>query len=73
MTKPKTTETASQLGAAPSWKVVGLEPAESMPIQFEGRTYDLARLTDEEAQYLLTFPDQVPYLLLVDSSTPIEK
>lgn len=42
--------------------IVGLLAADSMPISFAGRTYDLANLTAEDRAYLSQFPDQVPYL-----------
>ena len=45
-----------------NYTVTGLVPADRMPVQFDGREYDLASLTDEEAEYLLDFPEQVPYL-----------
>lgn len=48
--------------ATPSYEIVGLRTAESMPIEFRGRVFDLANLTAEEAAYLLGFPEQVPYL-----------
>ena len=33
-----------------------------MPITFQGRTFDLARLSAEDLAFLLQYPEQVPYL-----------
>ncbi|WP_143092604.1 hypothetical protein [Arsenicibacter rosenii] len=53
---------ANEPAATRFFSVTGLAPADEMPVYFEGKRYDLARLTDEEAEYLLQFPEQVPYL-----------
>lgn len=51
--------------------IVGLQKADSMPISFAGRTYDLANLTAEDRAYLTQFPEQVPYLpTTLDVSQP---
>lgn len=41
--------------------IVGLLAADSMPIRFAGREYDLANLTADEEAYLRQFPEAVPY------------
>ena len=42
-----------------------------MPVQFRGRMYDLANLTPEEVAFLITHPDEFPYLTLdEDTTTP---
>ena len=64
--KPATGETPT----APDYEIVGLAPADHMPIQFDGQTYDLARLSADQAAYLLGFPDQVPYLKPLEASPP---
>jgi len=33
-----------------------------MPITFQGRDYDLASLSADDLDYLLDYPEQVPYL-----------
>lgn len=62
----KQTLTPEQLPSPPpaarAYTVIGLQCSESMPISFQGRDYDLAQLSDEDLAYLLTFPEQVPYL-----------
>lgn len=45
-----------------SYDIVGLQLADHMPITFRGRDYDLASLSADELDYLLEFPEQVPYL-----------
>ncbi|RYC69791.1 MULTISPECIES: hypothetical protein [Spirosoma] len=56
----------SKVGLAPPpprpYSIIGLTPAATMPIDFEGQRYDLANLTESELSYLLQFPQQVPYL-----------
>jgi hypothetical protein len=49
-----------------TYRTKGLEVSDYMPIRFEGRDYNLASLTADEVDYLLQFPDQVPYLEKVD-------
>jgi len=44
------------------YDIVGLQLADQMPIKFAGRDYDLANLSAEEAEFLLQYPEQVPYL-----------
>ena len=46
----------------PGYDIVGLQPADRMPISFAGRSFDLANLSAEDAAFLLGFPQQVPYL-----------
>ncbi len=41
--------------------IVGLLAADSMPIAFAGREFDLANLSAEDEAFLRGFPDQVPY------------
>lgn len=53
---PKTEETKKE------YEVIGLQPADTMPIEFDGQTYDLVSLSPSQLEYLLQFPDQVPYL-----------
>ena len=44
--------------------------ADTMPIEFRGRRFDLANLSDEDTAYLLQFPEQVPYLRKLNVSQP---
>lgn len=44
-------------------QILSLQPAESMPIDFNGRLYDLANLSVEDEAFLRQYPDQVPYLV----------
>ena len=57
----------SEAATVPAYEIVGLQRLDTMPIEFNGRTYDLASLSDEDAAYLLQFPEQVPYLRALDS------
>lgn len=41
--------------------IVGLLAADSMPIVFAGRDFDLANLSAEDEAYLRQYPDAVPY------------
>ena len=50
---------------AKNYQVVGLKLAKTMPIDFQGRIYDLADLSDDDLKFLLQFPEQVPYLKAV--------
>lgn len=61
MAKSTATESESA-GPIPTYEITGLVPKKQMPIVFGGRDYDLANLTPDEAEYLLGFPEQVPYL-----------
>jgi hypothetical protein len=49
--------------------IVGLQPAESMPIEFDGRRFDLANLSAEDEAFLRQYPDQVPYLATDNSQS----
>jgi hypothetical protein len=53
---------------ARSYDIVGLQIADRMPIAFAGREYDLANLSAEDRDFLLQFPEQVPYLKKLDVS-----
>ena len=53
-----------------SYEVVGLQLSGHMPIWFGGREYDLANLSADDLEYLLGFPEQVPYLKLKSASQP---
>ena len=53
------------------YQIVGLQPAESMPIGFQNRIWDLASLSAEDADYLLGFPKQVPYIRPVAAATVV--
>lgn len=45
------------------WEIIGLQKSDDMPIQYGGRSYNLARLTPEDAAFLLEQgPDLVPYI-----------
>ncbi len=45
------------------YEIVGLEKSEYMPINYDGRTYNLAALTPEEAAFLINEgPEKVPFL-----------
>ncbi len=35
-----------------SYRIVGLEPSDYMPVEYAGRLYNLAALTDADAEYL---------------------
>lgn len=52
----------------PAAGIVGLARAESMPISFMGRTFDLARLSDADRAFLAQYPQQVPYLATAQAS-----
>jgi hypothetical protein len=49
-----------------SLKVVGLKeekPGAGIKVSYGGREYDLTRLSDEDAAYLLSVGDAFPYLV----------
>lgn len=56
------TDPAALPAVTPRYQVVGLTPADTMPIDFAGRVFDLAALSDEDLAFLRQYPDQVPYL-----------
>lgn len=51
-------------GSAPfKWETVGLEVSEYMPVEFEGKTYNLAALTEWEAKFLIGHgTEMMPFL-----------
>ncbi|RIV20539.1 hypothetical protein DYU11_21070 [Fibrisoma montanum] len=53
---------------AKPYQIVGLVLADSMPIKFAGRDFDLADLSAEELAFLLQYPEQVPYLRLTKTA-----
>ncbi|MBD2700137.1 hypothetical protein IC229_05790 [Spirosoma sp. BT702] len=69
MPKAKTGESAAPGVAARPFEVVNLEFSDHMPIGFQDRTYDLANLSNEDAAYLLGFPDEFPYLKALPTAT----
>lgn len=60
----KETQSAKETaGPSPrAYKVAGLKQSDTMPINFDGREFDLANLSEQDLTYLLKFPDEVPYL-----------
>lgn len=59
---PKSTPMKATAAPPKNYEIVGLQPTDQMPVGFNGRTYDLANLTEEDAAYLLGFPEQVPFI-----------
>lgn len=45
-----------------AYTISGLDTTGPVVIDFGGRSYDLKQLTADELNYLLGFPEQVPYL-----------
>jgi hypothetical protein len=46
----------------PTYELVGLTLSDYMPIQFRGRTFDLANLSAKDLAFLLKYPKSVPYV-----------
>ncbi len=45
------------------WEVVGLQKSDYMPVEFDGKVYNLANITEWEAKYLLgQGPEKMPFL-----------
>ena len=63
-TNPTTVALEGAVVVSPfEWEIVGLQKSEDMPINYEGRTYNLGTLTIEEATFLINEgPEKVPFL-----------
>ncbi|WP_020599190.1 hypothetical protein [Spirosoma panaciterrae] len=59
---------ASMPVAQPDYQLTGLQLSDYMPIVFDGREYNLAKLTPAELDYLSQYPNQVPYIQKKDAS-----
>lgn len=47
------------------WRIVGLAKSDYMPLEYQGRTYNLASLTEEDAKFLLgEGPEKVPFVVV---------
>lgn len=61
-----TTKSVEVSAPAPlKWKIVGLKESDYMPLEYQGRTYNLASLTEEDAKFLLKEgAEKVPFLVI---------
>lgn len=69
-TQKSVEEPAPTLVLQPDYEITGLQLSDYMPIVFDGREYNLAKLTPAEVDYLSQYPDQVPYIKKKDASQP---
>ncbi|GAB3956709.1 hypothetical protein GCM10028805_47420 [Spirosoma harenae] len=69
MAKQDTKVSPAEAVKKPAYEIIGLQRQDHMPIEFEGNQYDLANLSDEQAAFLLQYPDKIPFLKATDSTS----